>query len=181
MRVLEDTNDGKPSFPIRYYCVQPNRWTFESKKIRKWVESNLKGDVLNACAGKTKLRHSDDIHRNDLNPERDADTHVDVCELSKHFEPNTFDTVVYDPPFSKEQADSSYDGISVTAEAEAMAEIDTVLKSGGRVIKFGFSTTGMPGGKDYIRKEVAIFNTLGRMNDWLAVIDERASHDLREY
>lgn len=59
------------------YCtVQPNRWTFSAAKIRAWVEQYLDGRVLNACAGPTKLGHSP-VHRNDIDPEIDADTHVD--------------------------------------------------------------------------------------------------------
>lgn len=181
MRVLENTDKGEPDFPIKYYCVQPNKWTFQSDKIREWVESHLEGDVLNACAGKTKLNHERKIHRNDINPERDADTHYDVLELTEWLEPNSFDTVVYDPPFSKAQADSTYDGISVTDEGKAMRVFDQLLRPGGKVVKFGFSTTGMPGELDYVRKEVAIFNTLGRMNDWLAVVDQRMCHDMREW
>ena len=179
-RILQQTDDGIPPFPVKYYAVQPNRWTFESDKIRAWVESHLTGDVLNACAGKTKLNH-DSIHRNDINPDRDADTHIDVLELTDHFEPNSFDVVVYDPPFSQAQADSTYDGISVSDEGRAMREFDQLLRAGGKVVKMGFSTTCMPGELDYVRKEVAIFNTLGRMNDWLGVVDQRMCNDLRQW
>ena len=177
-RILQDTDTGEAPFPIKYYAVQPDKWTFRADKIRHWVESHLKGDVLNACAGKTKLDHSS-IHRNDINPERDADTHYNVLELDEHLPPNSFDVVVYDPPFSKKQADSSYDGISVADEGEAMRVFDQLLRPGGVVIKMGFSTTCMPGNLVYVRKEVAIFNTLGRMNDWLGVVDQRMCHDLR--
>lgn len=181
MRALQDTASGEAPFPIRYFCVQPNRWTFESDDIRDWVESWLNGRVLNVCAGKTKLEHDGEIIRNDLNPEMDADLHVDAVEIAGYFEPNTFHTIVYDPPFSKEQATSSYDGVNVAHEGKAMEQFDTLLGAGGRVIKMGFSTTCMPGEKDYKRREVAIFNTLGRMNDWLGTVDERMSSDLREY
>lgn len=181
MRALQDTENGEPPFPIKYYSVQPNRWTFQSDKIREWVEGHLQGRVLNACAGKTKLDHVSEIVRNDYNPERDADYHVDVAEIAEHFPPNSFDTVVYDPPFSKEQAESSYDGVNVAHEGKAMAQFDQLLRPGGVVIKMGFSTTCMPGSKDYERVEVAIFNTLGRMNDWLGTVDRRMSSDLREF
>jgi hypothetical protein len=179
-RKLEDTADGCVDFPIRYYSVQPNRWTFQSDKIRHWVESQLHGRVLNACAGKTQLEY-EPVVRNDLNPERSADYHLDVCELDDTFPPNCFDCIIYDPPFSTEQAGSSYDGVDVAHEGKAMEQFDYLLNSGGTVIKMGFSTTCMPGKKDYKRQEVAIFNTLGRMNDWLGTVDKRMSQDLRSY
>jgi len=181
MRKLQDTADGEAPFPIRYYSVQPNRWTFQSDKIRQWVESHLHGRVLNACAGKTKLNHDEEIHRNDYNPDRDANTHHDVIEIADHFPVNSFDCIVFDPPFSEQQADSSYDGVQVAEIGQAMRQFDQLLDSGGTVIQMGFTTTCMPGGLDYTRQEVAIFNTLGRMNDWLGTVDKRMSSDLRSY
>jgi hypothetical protein len=181
MRELQDTADGEPPFPIKYYSVQPNRWTFKSDKIRQWVESHLHGKVLNACAGKTKLNHNGEIVRNDYNPERDAHTHHDVTEISEHFEPNSYDCIVFDPPFSEKQADSSYDGVQVAEIGQAMQQFDQLLRANGTVIQMGFTTTCMPGQLDYKRQEVAIFNTLGRMNDWLGTVDKRMSSDLRSY
>lgn len=184
MRKLQDTDSGIPPFPIKYYAVQPNKWTFQSDKIRKWVESHLEGKVLNACCGKTKINHTGEIIRNDLNEKREADYHYDVTEIGEYFQSNEFDTVVFDPPFSSEQADSSYDGINVNRSkeiGEAMRQFDTLLSGGGRLIQMGFTTTCMPGSMDYQREEVAIFNTLGRMNDWLGTVDRRMSNDLGQY
>ncbi|MDZ5810052.1 hypothetical protein U4E84_01615 [Halorubrum sp. AD140] len=158
---------------MSYYTVSPNRWTFRSDKIREWVEERLTGRVLNACAGRTKLVHDDRIVRNDIDVDRDADLHVDVCEIADHFEPETFDTVVYDPPFSQYQSNRSYEGRNVGDDALAKRQIDELLSPGGRFIQFGFTTTGMPMSLGYERQEVAIFNTLGRMNDYLAVVDEK--------
>ncbi len=181
MRALQETESGEPPFPIKYYSVQPNRWTFQNDKIRGWVESHLHGRVLNACSGKTELTHDGEIIRNDYNPERDADYHYDVIEIADHFDPNTFDCVVFDPPFSSKQADSSYDGVQVAEIGQAMRQFDQLLSEGGSVVQMGFTTTCMPGEMDYVRQEVAIFNTLGRMNDWLGTVDKRMSGDLRTY
>jgi hypothetical protein len=181
MRELQDTDDGDPPFPIKYYSVQPNRWTFKNDKIRSWVESHIHGRVLNACAGKTKLNDTNEIVRNDYNTERDADYHYDVTEIADHLPANSFDCVIFDPPFSEKQADSSYDGVQVAEIGQAMREFDQLLKVNGTVIQMGFTTTCMPGELDYNRQEVAIFNTLGRMNDWLGTVDKRMSRDLREY
>lgn len=170
---------------LSYYTVQPNRWTFQSRKIREWVEARLRGRVLNACAGKTKLAHDCRIVRNDIDTDRDADLHVDVCEIADHFEPSSFDTIVYDPPFTSNQASRSYeleDGEEVVAGDDALAkrQFDDLLTSDGRVIQFGFTTTCMPmsmelpdGTPKYRREAAAIWNTLGRMNDYLSVVDVR--------
>jgi len=168
--------DGhRDDIDLSYYTVQPNRWTFESSDIRSWVERWLRGRVLNACAGKTKLTHDDEIVRNDINPERDADIHVDVCEIADHFEAASFDTVVYDPPFSQYQSTRSYDGRNVGDDGVAKQQFDVLLRPGGRVIQMGYSTTCMPMNLGYPRRAVAVFNTLGRMNDYLGTVDEHAA------
>ena len=170
--------DRSEDIEMSYWTVQPNRWTFQSKKIRAWVESRLRGRVLNACAGKTKLAHDHEVVRNDIDEDRDADLHVDVCTVADHFEPESFGTIVYDPPFSENQANESYnvgDGEAVVAGRDAIAtrQFDELLKPGGRVIQFGFTTTCMPAAMDYERREVAVWNTLGRCNDYLSVVDEK--------
>jgi hypothetical protein len=165
---------------MEYYTVQPNRWSFQSRKIRRWVEKHLRGRVLNACAGKTHLTHDHEIVRNDIDRERDADLHVDVCEISDHFDAETFDTVVYDPPFTSYQATRTYDGKEVGDDGVAKQEFDRLLRPGGRVIQLGYSTTCMPMSLGYPRQAVAVFNTLGRMNDYLGTVDEHEAESSAE-
>lgn len=166
---------------LLYKPCQPNRWTFESTVIREWVEGWLHGRVLNACAGKTKLNHGfavTGVVRNDIDPERDADTHYDVCDISRHFELGSFDTIVYDPPFSENQAETVYSGHNIQDEARAKREFHQLLRPGGIIIQFGFSSTNMPASLGYVRREVCLFNTLGRSNDWIGTVDQRVNESL---
>jgi hypothetical protein len=184
MGVLGDARDSDrdkwDDLELEYQTVQPNRWTFQSDIIRRWVEQRLQGRVLNTCAGKTKLTHDHEVIRNDIDEQRDADLHVDVCEIADHLAPESFDTIVYDPPFSQYQANRSYGGRTVGDTALAKRQFDALLRPGGRVIQFGFTTTCMPTvierddgtERSYHRKAVAIFNTLGQMHDYLATVDE---------
>lgn len=170
--------DSWDDLKLSYHSVSPNRWTFQSTEIRRWVEQRLRGRTLNACAGKTKLAHDYEIVRNDLDENRDTDLHVDVCEIADHFESESFGTILYDPPFSENQANESYDlgdGEAVVAGRDAIAkrQFDELLKPGGRVIQFGFTTTCMPSSLGYERREVGVWNTLGRCNDYLSVVDEK--------
>jgi hypothetical protein len=178
MGALGEAADARRDGPrddieMSYWTVQPNKWTFQSRKIRRWVEARLRGRVLNACAGKTKLAHDHEVVRNDIDPERDADLHVDVCEIADYFDSGSFDTIVYDPPFSQYQASRCYEGRKVGDSALAKRQFDALLAPGGRVIQFGFTTTCMPMELEYERKEVAVWNTLGQMNDYLSVIDQK--------
>jgi len=185
MGALGDAADARQSgrrddIELAYYTCQPNKWTFQSEKIRRWVEGRLQGRTLNACAGKTKLTHDHEVVRNDIDEDRDADIHVDVCEIAEHLESESFDTIVYDPPFSTYQSNRSYEGRSVGDDALAKRQFDELLAPGGRVIQFGFTTTCMPMALEYERLEVAVWNTLGRCNDYLSVIDKKPGESQTE-
>jgi len=177
-KARDSDRDDWSDLELEYHTVSPNRWTFQSDKIRRWVERQLRGRVLNACAGKTKLAHDHEIVRNDIDETRDADLHVDVCDIGDHFDSESFDTILYDPPFSENQANRSYElenGEAVVAGNDAVAkrQFDDLLRPGGRVIQFGYTTTCMPMALGYERRGVVVWNTLGRMNDYLSVIDEK--------
>jgi hypothetical protein len=160
---------------LSYWTVQPDRWTFGAQKIRDWVESQLDGRVLNACAGKTQLTHDGSIVRNDINPKIDADYHVDVRDLPAVLEPESFDVIVLDPPFSERQSATTYDRKDDTLPTvtELARVVDALLKPGGRVIRLGYTTTLMPPGEEYTLEEIAVWNTLGRQHDWLGVIAQK--------
>ena len=181
----KDSNrDGWGDLKLEYHTVQPNRWTFQSRTIREWIEQRLRGRVLNACAGKTRLAHDHEIVRNDIDEQRDVDLHLDVCEIADELETESFDTIIYDPPFSQYQTSRSYDGQDVGDAALAKRQFDLLLRPGGRVIQFGFTTTCMPveieregETAQYRREAVAIFNTLGQMNDYLGTMDVKAGDE----
>ena len=173
--------DRSEDIEMSYWTVQPNQWTFQSDKIRAWVEERLEGRVLNACAGKTVLDHDGEIVRNDIDEDRDADLHIDVTEIADHFDRCSFDTIVYDPPFSEYQSNESYDGEMVGSDALAKRQFHQLLRAGGRVIQFGFTTTNMPIALGYEREAVAVFNTLGRCNDYLASVDRKLNGDIQRY
>lgn len=173
--------DRSEDIDMSYWTVQPNKWTFQSEKIRQWVEQRLDGRVLNACAGKTRLDHDGEIVRNDLDESRVADLHVDVTEIADHFDRCSFDTIVFDPPFSEYQANVSYEGETVGSVALAKRQFHEMLKAGGTVIQFGFTTTNMPIALGYEREAVAVFNTLGQMNDYLASVDRKLNGDIQRH
>jgi len=164
---------------LSYWTIQPDRWTFNAQKLRDWVESHLDGRVLNACAGRTQLTHNGRIVRNDINPEIDADYHVDVRDLPHILEAESFDMIVLDPPFSERQNTTTYDREDETLPTvtELARVIDALLKPGGRVIRLGYTTTFMPPGEEYLLEEVTIWNTLGRQHDWLGTVAQKPDNE----
>lgn len=149
------------------------RWTFEYRPAREFVEERLGGRVLNACAGKVKLDHDGEIVRNDLNPERDADTHYDVAKIADHFEEGSFDTVVFDPPFDDLQADDKYDSLRVDSVLSAFDDFADLLGAGGIVITFGWNSWGMNSHETFEREDTVLFQRGPVKRDVIATVDRR--------
>lgn len=154
------------------------RWSFQYTPAREFVEDRLHGRVLNACAGKTVLEHDDEILRNDLNPDRDADLHVDVCEIAKHVEPGSVDTVVFDPPFDDEQAEDKYDSLRADDVLAAFEQFNELVRPGGCVITFGWNSWGMSSHPSFVREETVLFQRGPCLRDVIATVDRRNTHSL---
>jgi hypothetical protein len=175
--------------------------TFKDKEIRKWVEEHLDGFVLNACCGTSQLHHDSKVWRNDIDESIDADSHVDVARLAAEFESNTFDTVVFDPPWTLYQANMRYDGNHVSKGDVAIKMddlpqdvkrektqvgharlakdgFDYLLKPGGQVIQLSYSGTCMPGRLNYERLERVMFDPLGEGKTLIGSVDKNVQTKL---
>lgn len=129
--------DGKPA--------AIGRWTFQTKKVRDTLLPYLDGRVLNAFAGKTRLAdHKRGIVevRNDLDPQRDADYHLDAAHLGYLFDEETFDVVVLDPPFDQTQSDEHYDGLHARDMGVVRKSVAPLVKRGGCIVEFGWNLWG---------------------------------------
>ena len=155
-----------------------SRWTFQYGPARSFVEKRLEGRVLNACAGKTKLNHDGEIVRNDLNPDRDAETNHDVAEIADHFEPRSFDTVVFDPPFDEKQAETKYDGLHAMDVYAALEQFEELVRPGGLVICFGWNSWGMRSFGAFEREDTVLFQRGPIHRDVIATVDRRTSGSL---
>ena len=182
----DSTRDAQPldhphvgDISFTYATVQPDRWTFGTDKIRAWVERFLEGRVLNACAGETVLNH-DSVHRNDIDPDVDADTHLDVRALPDELD-TTFNVIVYDPPFTPHQAAATYDQSAPGYGTEVVDALHALLRPGGRVLMFGYSTWGMPANRGYRHEAVGLFNTLGRQHDYLGMVSHHEPDAVGEF
>jgi threonine dehydrogenase-like Zn-dependent dehydrogenase len=155
------------------------RWTFEYRPAREFVEERLQGRVLNACAGKTHLDYDGEIVRNDLNREMDADFHVDVDELADHFDPLSFDTIVFDPPYDDIQAVDKYDSLRADGVLRAFDQFTELVRPGGAVITFGWNSWGMRSHDVFDREETVLFQRGPVKRDVIATVDRRNNWSLQ--
>lgn len=181
-----------------YITTAPHpRYTFECRPIRKWVEKRLQGRVLNACAGETKLAHDHEIVRNDIDKTIDANTHLDVAQLASHYEPESFDTIVFDPPWTLYQANLRYDGqhvssgdieIDVSELPQEVGEgkqqvgharlakdgFNYLLKPGGTVIQLSYSGCCMPARLNYQQIERIMIDPVGEGKTLIGSVDKKS-------
>lgn len=172
------------------------KFTFEADAIREWVEDRLNGRVLNACAGPTRLTHSGEIVTNDIDPEIETDLSVDVARLAAELPQESFDTVLFDPPWSLYQANMRYDGRHVTKGDVAidMSDLpqsvkrdktqvgharlakdgfDYLLRPGGTVIQLSYSGCCMPARLQYEQLERVMFDPIGEAKTLIGSVDRR--------
>jgi hypothetical protein len=87
--------------------------------------------------------------RNDANPEFEADAHTDGLEWLRGLPSNSADGVLFDPPYSCEQALRTYvpkhNGTAGREEyhARCMDELARICKLGAKAIRFGWTSSGL--------------------------------------
>lgn len=172
--------DGKP--------ITIGPWTFETPQVRAVVEAYCApGDrVLNACAGKTRLDHDGHIHRNDVDERRPADTHHDVRNLDHKLAGESFDIVVFDPPWDSEQATEHYGGHRVGRGPsggiwEARKALAALTAPGGLVLSLGFDTAGLRNLDGFERVAMHAFQRVQKPVDAILVVDWKRQRDIEEW
>ena len=158
-----------------------SRWTFEYQPARQLIREYMHGRVLNACAGKTTLDHDGEIVRNDLNPKRDADTNVDVAKIADHFPAQSFDTVLFDPPFDEKQAETKYDGLHAMDVYSALEGFNELVRPGGHVLTFGWNSWGMRSFSAFERIETRLFQRGPIHRDMIVAVDSRTSGAIGDF
>jgi hypothetical protein len=150
-----------------------SRWTFQYTPAAEIVHEHIHGRVLNACAGRTKLDYGGEIVRNDLNPEIDADLHLDVVDLAEHFVAGSFDSVIFDPPFDERNAETNYDGMHAGEVYAAYHAFNELVRPGGTVLAFGWSSWGMRSFGAFERVDTVLLQRGPIHRDVIVTVDRR--------
>ena len=146
------------------------RYTFESPKIKAWVEENSQGKVLNLFAGKTIL-NLDEV-RNDIDTETAiADYHEDCVDFVRNWEGHKFDTVILDPPYALRKAMEMYNGNYSSRFKMLADELGRVMHKNTKIISFGYHTTFMGKVRGYELKKLCVFAHGGAQHATLGIIE----------
>jgi hypothetical protein len=123
----------------------PNRYTFRMKAVSALLAREMTGTWGDPFCG----RYSPAFLKNDADQRNEANFHLDGLDFLKSLDDASLDGVLFDPPYSTEQALRKYkpkhDGTAGRAEywARCKDEISRVVRPGGKAICFGWDSTGM--------------------------------------
>lgn len=160
--------------------AMPNSNTFDIIPIKKLLsEEVIQEDYwVDPFANKNKLA----TLTNDLNQKYDTDYHLDALDFLKMFKDNSVDGVLYDPPYSPRQIKECYDnvGLMTTKEttqasfwANQKKEIARIVKIGGKVISFGWNSSGIGKNLGFEIEKILLVCHGGHHNDTIVVVERK--------
>jgi hypothetical protein len=178
-----DTREGYPVYLHNVGGKEPDgkptrigKWTFATKMVRDIVLDHVHGRVLNACAGQTELeKRGCTFVRNDLNEDIDADYHYDVRDLDEHLEPESFDSVILDPPFDPGRAEKLYEGWHGQDYSDARDAVAELVRPGGTVVELGWNSWSLGDKDGWERQEWHMFRQASFKGDVHLVVDRRVN------
>ena len=148
-----------------------HRYTFNSKKLRKWVEDNVEGNVLNLFAGQTKLKCNE--VRNDIDKEMDAEYHFDAIWFCKTWSGDKFNTIILDPPYSFRKSMEKYNGKVSSQFNQLKDEVVKILEPNGIVMTFGYHSVSMGNKRGFEIEQVLIVSHGGAIHDTIGTIERK--------
>jgi hypothetical protein len=164
---------------INRIWAMPNKWTFSIKPIKELLEEYVTQNKLwcDPFAGKLSPAKV----KNDLNG--NFEFKMDALEFLKSRESNSFDGVLFDPPYSITQAKVCYEGrgmdllnIKPTSMAywgNCKNEIARIVKKDGIVICFGWNSMGIGKNRGFEMLEILLVPHGGSKNDTIVTVERK--------
>ena len=167
---------------IRRVWNMPNKWTFKIKPIHELLKKYVNQEKIwiDPFAGK----NSPATFTNDLNPECDTTHHIDARDFIKSFSDSYADGILYDPPYSPRQLKECYQSIGMTLTSDDTKssfwsfikdEISRVIKPGGIVMSFGWSSNGIGITRGFEILEILLVPHGGMHNDTIIVVEKKVA------
>lgn len=152
-------------------------WTFEAKKVKKLVEDNCKGKILNLFAGKTHL----DIQ----------ETRVDISEEFNPLHNQSaedflysallcdwkYDTIIYDPPWNERKSKEFYNGKYIGKFTKLKDDIVKILNRNGIIISIGYEISNFGKKRNMEVKKVYVINPFGEIRPYFVSIEQKLPYN----
>lgn len=173
--------------------AMPNKNTFTIKPIN---------ELITKYFGNMGLRHGKHVRidpfvnnspfknhcefTNDIDPDIQANQHLDALEFLKQFEDSSVDIVLFDPPYSPRQVSECYKSLEMTVNMQTTQssfwgnlkkEISRIVKEGGLVITCGWNSGGVGKKLGFKIDEVLMVAHGGWHNDTIVVVETKIPSD----
>ena len=158
----------------------PNKNTFEIIPIRDLLKKEMVGSFwIDPFAKDSQLAK----FRNDINPNTNQDFHLEANDFLQKFPLNSMDGGLLDWVYSPRQLKECYDSIGIPVTGldtsaktwrvwrESMAR---VIKPGGKVITFGWSSAGIGMKYGFVPYRILIVPHGGMHNDTIVTCEVKS-------
>lgn len=158
--------------------AMPNKETFTIKPIKELIDRYIKGRWADPFAG----NNSPASEKNDIDQDIDVLSHKEALVFLKGLPSNTFDGVLFDPPYSPRQLSECYKkhGLSVNMQTTQSAywskckkEVARILKKEGIVISFGWNSGGIGKSLGFKIIEILLVAHGGWHNDTICTVERK--------
>lgn len=160
--------------------AMPNKWTFTIKPIKELLTEEITDGLwCDPFAGENSPAQV----TNDINPDRKSTFHLDALEFLKSQKTDSFDGVLFDPPYSITQAKICYDGhgmellntkpTSMKYWGDCKTEIARITKNGGKVICFGWNSMGIGINRNFKMQRILLVPHGGSKNDTIVTVETK--------
>jgi len=152
-----------------YLTQPPRRYTFQQPQLKKWIEDNCKGIVLNLFAGITKL-NIDEV-RVDIDKTALADYYMDAFDfVNLAIEQKVkYDTIILDPPYNIRKAREKYNGKYIGSFTKIKNLLPKILNNDGIIITLGYDTVGMSKSRGFKKVGICLICHGGDHNDTICL------------
>jgi DNA modification methylase len=111
--------------------------------------------------------------------------HMDALAFLKSLDADSFDGVLFDPPYSITQARQCYEGVgmelldtkptSMKYWGDCKNEMARITKKGGKVICFGWNSMGIGINRGFEMRRILLVPHGGSKNDTLVTVETRSN------
>ena len=158
----------------------PNKWTFQLDSVRRLLQEEMGNDDdwVDPFAGVSSPARM----QNDIDPESPAEFHFDGFDFLKSLAGNKFDGVLFDPPYSTEQALRSYKakckGTAGREEYHSRCkdEIARIIRVGGKAICFGWTSAGVGLNRGFRLERLLLVGHGAAHYDTIVTVETKVCH-----
>lgn len=173
---------------IEYHYSPPNHQTFKIKPIKKLLQKHINLNHQLVIDPFSNRNHGFSTYTNDLNPTSQTTHNLEASEFLSLFKPRSIDVILFDPPYSLRQLKECYNnvGLSLTQNdtqhywSNLKNQMSNLLKSGGKIFSFGWSSVGLGKNRNFTKKEIHIICHGGNHNDTIITIEQK-NPDLSQF